>query len=116
MTSRLSARIVNEDEVWVATLDETVSSADTRSGRLPRKRYKAVTCLYDFKFLSIENVCMRYTNTDGDKHVTYASAREWDGVSLLVFHVPDAILWEIDATWDKEEIYLAVCGSRIRKG
>jgi hypothetical protein len=58
---------------------------------------------------------MRYTNTDGGKHVTYASGLEWDGVSLLVFHVPDAILWKIDATWDKEKIYLAVCSNRIRK-
>src|SRR6267154_501119 len=97
LTNRLSARIVNEDEEWVATLDETVSSADARSGHLPRKRYEAVTCLHDFKFLSIENVCMRYTNTDGDKHVTYASGLEWDGVPLLVFHVPDAILRKIDA-------------------
>ena len=59
---------------------------------------------------------MRYTNTDGGKHVTYASRPEWDGVSLLVFHVPDAILWKIDATWDKEKIYLAVCSNRVRKG
>jgi hypothetical protein len=58
---------------------------------------------------------MRYANTDGGKHVTYASGREWDGVSLLGFHVPDAILWKIDATWDKEKIYLAVCNNRIRK-
>jgi hypothetical protein len=76
LTNRLSTRIVNKDEEWVATLDETVSSADARSGRLPRKGCKAVTCLQDFKFLSIENVCMRYTNTDGGKHVTYASGRE----------------------------------------
>jgi hypothetical protein len=87
--NRLSARIVNEDEEWVATFDETVSSADARSGHLPRKRYKAVTCLHNFKF---------------------ASGREWEGVSLFVFHVPDAILWKIDATWDKEKIYLAVWG------
>jgi hypothetical protein len=107
---------VDEDEEWVATFDETVSSADARSSHFPRKRYIAVTCLHDFKFLSIENVCTRYTNTDGGKHVTYASAREWDGVSLLVFHVPDAILWKIDATWDKEKIYLAVCSNRFRKG
>jgi hypothetical protein len=44
---------VNEDEEWVATFDETVSSADARSDRLPRKRYKAVACLHDFEFLSI---------------------------------------------------------------
>jgi hypothetical protein len=60
-------------------------------------------------------VCTRYTNTDSGKHVTYASGREWNGVSLLVFHVPDAILRKIDATWDKEEIYLAVCNNRVRK-
>src|ERR1700755_491825 len=54
LTNRLSTRIVNEDEEWVATLDETVSSADARSGHLPRKGYKAVTCLHDFKFLSTE--------------------------------------------------------------
>jgi len=59
---------------------------------------------------------MRYTNTDGGKHVTYASGREWDGVPLLVFHVADTILWEIDAAWDKEKVYLTVCSSRIRKG
>jgi hypothetical protein len=59
---------------------------------------------------------MRYANADGGKHVTYASGREWDGVSLLVFHVPDAILWKIDATRDKEKKYLTVCSNRIRKG
>jgi hypothetical protein len=48
LTNRLSARIVNEDEEWVTTFDETISSADARSGHLPRKRYKAVTCLHDF--------------------------------------------------------------------
>jgi len=51
LTNRLSTRIVNEDEEWVATFDETVSSADARSDHLPRKRDIAVTCLYDFKFL-----------------------------------------------------------------
>jgi hypothetical protein len=104
---------VNEDEEWVTTFDETVSSADARSGHLSRKRYIAMTRLHDFEFLSIESVC---TNTDGGKHVTYTSGLEWDGVSLLVFHIPDAILWKIDATWNKEKIYLAVCRNRIRIG
>ena len=54
LTHRLSARIVNEDEKWVAAFDETVPPADARSGHLPRQRHKAVTCLDDFKFLSIE--------------------------------------------------------------
>lgn len=99
----------------MATLGETVSSADTRSDHLPRKGHITVTRLYDFEFLSIENVCMRHTNTDGGKHVTYASGREWNGVSLFVFHIPDAIKWEIDAAWDKEKIYLAVCRNRVRK-
>jgi hypothetical protein len=56
LTHRLSARIVDEDEKWVATFDETVPPADARSGHLPRERHKSVTCLDDFKFLSIERV------------------------------------------------------------
>ena len=49
---------MNEDKEWGATFDGTVSSADARSGHFPRKRYKAVRCLQDFKFLSIESVSM----------------------------------------------------------
>ena len=49
---------MNEDDEWVATFDETVSSADMQSRHFPRKRYKAVRCLQDFKFLSIESVSM----------------------------------------------------------
>lgn len=51
LTNRLSARIVNEDEEWVTTFNETISSANARSAHLPRERYEAVTCLNDFKFL-----------------------------------------------------------------
>ena len=47
---------MDEDEEWVAPFDETVPSADARSDHLPREGYKAVTRLYDFKFLSIERV------------------------------------------------------------
>lgn len=54
------------------------------------------------------------TRTVG-KPVTYASARERDGVSLLVLHIPDAVLWEIDATRDEKKIDLAIC-NRVRKG
>jgi hypothetical protein len=58
---------------------------------------------------------MRCTNSDDGKPVTYASGRKRDGVSLFVFHIPDAILWKIDATWDKEKIDLAIC-DRVRNG
>jgi hypothetical protein len=57
---------------------------------------------------------MRHANSDCGKPVTYASARERDGVSLLVVHIPDAVWWEIDAARDKEKIYLAIC-NRVRK-
>jgi hypothetical protein len=31
-----------------------------------------------------------------------------------LLHIPDAILLKIDATWDNEKIYLAIC-NRVRK-
>jgi hypothetical protein len=42
--------------VWVAPLQETVPPADARGDHLPRVKHKAVTCLEDFEFLSIERV------------------------------------------------------------
>lgn len=71
-----------------------------------------MTCLNDFKFLSIEHVYAIYKRGEP---VTYASGRERDGVSLFVLHIPDAILWKIDASWNKEKIDLAIC-NRVRKG
>ena len=49
---------MNEDDEWVATFDETVSFADAHSRHFPRKRYKAVRYLQDFKIPSIESVSM----------------------------------------------------------
>ena len=48
------ARIVDEDKKLVAAFDGTVPHADARSGHFPLERYKSVTCLNGFKFLSIE--------------------------------------------------------------
>jgi hypothetical protein len=42
---------VDEDEEWVAPLQETVPPADARSDHLPCERYKAVTRLEDLEFL-----------------------------------------------------------------
>jgi hypothetical protein len=40
----------------VAPLQKTVPPADVRGDHLPRVRHKAMTCLKDFEFLSIEHV------------------------------------------------------------
>ena len=47
---------VNKDEKWVTTFDKTVPPTDARRVHLTWGRYKAVTCLSDFTFLSIERV------------------------------------------------------------
>lgn len=51
LTYRLPTRIVDEDEVWVSPLQETVPPANAGSDHLPCERYKAVTRLEDFDFL-----------------------------------------------------------------
>jgi hypothetical protein len=40
--------------------------------------------------------------------VTYSSALNGDRIALLVLHIPDAIYWERDATWYKEEKNLTI--------
>jgi hypothetical protein len=85
LTNRLSTRVVNEDEERVATFDETVPSADARRGHLTRERYKAVTCLNDFKFLSIKYVYRINKHRRWQtSHVRVRSGEGW----CIVVHVP----------------------------
>ena len=57
---------MDEDEEWVAPLQETVPPADARGEHLPRERYKAVACFDDFKFLLIgRGAWVRDINSEG---------------------------------------------------
>jgi hypothetical protein len=98
---------VYEDEVRVSPFGETVPPADAGSDDLPYERYKPVTGLKNFKFLSIEHISM-YGYGGAVPPVTYASALNRNRIALLVFHISDAIYWEGNATWNKEEKYLAI--------
>jgi hypothetical protein len=71
-----------------------------------------VTCFDDFKFLS-EGVCGLGVRDKAQKvaTITYTSSLKGDSITLLVFHIPNAIQRKVDAIWDKDEVYLAICSA-----